>query len=36
MDQLIAINRSLKDTNERQLSRLGSIAQSDNLYSPGA
>jgi flagellar biosynthesis GTPase FlhF len=36
MDQLIAINRSLKDTNERQLSRLGSIAQSDNLYTPGA
>ena len=36
LDQLIAINRSLKDTNERQLSRLGSIAQSDNLYSPNA
>jgi hypothetical protein len=33
MDQLIAINRSLKDTNERQLSRLGNIAQSGDLYS---
>ena len=32
MDQLIALNRSLKDTNERQLSRLGNIAQHDNLY----
>ena len=32
MDQLIAINRSLKDTNERQLSRLGNIAQSGDLY----
>jgi predicted chitinase len=33
MDQLIAINRSLKDTNERQLSKLGNIAQSGDLYS---
>ena len=32
LDQLIAINRSLKDTNERQLSRLGNIAQSGDLY----
>jgi hypothetical protein len=33
LDQLIAINRSLKDTNERQLSKLGNIAQSGDLYS---
>jgi hypothetical protein len=32
MDQLITINRSLKDTNERQLTRLGNIAQSGDLY----
>jgi hypothetical protein len=35
MDQLITINRSLKDTNERQLSRLGSIAQGADLYAVG-
>jgi predicted chitinase len=32
MDQLITINRALQDTNERQLSRLGNIAQSGDLY----
>ena len=32
MDQLIAINRSLKDTNERQLSVQKNIAQSGDLY----
>jgi hypothetical protein len=32
MDQLIAINRSLKDTNERQLSVQKGIAQSGDLY----
>jgi predicted chitinase len=32
MDQLISINRSLKDTNERQLSKLGNIAQSGDLF----
>jgi hypothetical protein len=32
MDQLIAINRSLKDTNERQLSVQKGIAQDGNLY----
>ncbi len=32
MDQLIAINRSLKDTNERQLSVQKGIAQGGDLY----
>jgi len=32
LDQLIAINRSLKDTNERQLSVQKNIAQSGDLY----
>ena len=32
MDQLIAINKSLKDTNERQLSVQKNIAQSGDLY----
>jgi predicted chitinase len=34
MDQLISINRKLSDVNERQLSRLGNIAQNGDLYSP--
>jgi hypothetical protein len=33
LDTLISLNRSLKDTNERQLTRLGNIAQSSDLYS---
>ena len=32
LDQLISINRSLKDTNERQLSKLGNIAQNGDLF----
>jgi hypothetical protein len=32
LDTLISLNRSLKDTNERQLTRLGNIAQSGDLY----
>ena len=33
MDQLISVNRKLSDINERQLSKLGNIAQSGDLYS---
>lgn len=33
MDQLISVNRKLSEINERQLSKLGNIAQSGDLYS---
>jgi septal ring factor EnvC (AmiA/AmiB activator) len=33
MDQLITINRKLSEVNERQLSKLGNIAQNGDLYS---